>query len=150
MKENLLDKLERENLKIANFSKRVVAYLIDNIILSLIVFIIFYDKLSLMDDYLEIAQFLGNFTTGFFLLHLIYHTLFTFMYGASLGKMACKIMILSEELLDKPNFIQSFARSFVRELSGIAFMLGFAWALGNDLCKTWHDYAARTIVVDVA
>ncbi|MCH5337105.1 MAG: RDD family protein [Campylobacter sp.] len=149
MKENLLDKLERENLKIANFSKRVVAYLIDNIILSLIVFIIFYDKLSLM-DYLEIADFLGNFTTGFFLLHLIYHTLFTFMYGASLGKMACKIMILNEELLDKPNFFQSLGRSFFRELSGIAFMLGFVWALGNDLCKTWHDYAARTIVVDVA
>lgn len=150
MKENLLDKLERENLKIASFSKRVIAYLIDNLILSFIVFVIFYDRLILMNDLLEIADFLKNFTMGFFFIHLVYHTLFTFMYGASLGKMACKIMILNEELLDKPNFVQSLVRSIFREFSSMALMLGFAWALGNDLCKTWHDYVVRTIVVDVA
>ncbi|EAH6296911.1 RDD family protein, partial [Campylobacter coli] len=35
-------------------------------------------------------------------------------------------------------------------ISDMAFMLGFAWALSNDLRKTWEDYLARTIVVNVA
>ncbi|EPI8309538.1 RDD family protein, partial [Campylobacter jejuni] len=45
MKENLQDRLERENLKIASFGKRVLAFLIDDMVISLIVFIIFYDRL---------------------------------------------------------------------------------------------------------
>lgn len=150
MKENLIDKLERENLKIASFTKRVIAYLMDNFILNCIVFIIFYDRLIFVNDMIEMANILGNFFMGFFLLHLVYHTLFTFMYGASLGKMACKITILNEDFLDKPTFIQSLIRSAFRQLSDIAFMLGLVWALENDLRKTWHDYLARTIVVDVA
>ncbi len=149
MRENLSEKLERENLKIASFTKRVLAYFIDNFILNFVLLIIFYDKFS-SDDVQQMLDFLGNFFLGILFLHLTYHTLFTAMYGASLGKMVCKIIILNEELLDKPNFTQSLVRSAFRQVSDIAFMLGFAWALGNNLRKTWHDYLARTVVVDVA
>lgn len=41
MRENLQERLERENLKIASFTKRVLAFLIDDMIISLIIFIIF-------------------------------------------------------------------------------------------------------------
>lgn len=84
------------------------------------------------------------------MLHITYQTIFTYLYGASLGKMVCKIIILDEDLLDKPNLNQSCIRSIVRQISDMAFMLGFAWALSNDLRKTWEDYLARTIVVNVA
>ncbi|MCX2682520.1 RDD family protein [Campylobacter sp. MIT 21-1685] len=150
MKEDLTHKLERENLKIASFTKRMVAYIIDNLILSCIVFVIFYDKFAIATDLSGIDNILRDFVFGSFLLHFSYHTLFTFIYGASLGKMLCKIIILDENLLDKPTFLQSCIRAFVRELSSMAFMLGFVWALGNNLRKTWQDYAARTIVIDVA
>ena len=114
MKENLQDRLERENLKIASFGKRVLAFLIDVMV------------------------------------HFSYQAIFTYLYGASLGKILCKIIILDENLLDKPNLIQSCIRSAIRQVSAMAFMLGFAWALSNDLRKAWEDYLARTIVVDVA
>ncbi|HHQ4065390.1 TPA: RDD family protein [Campylobacter jejuni] len=150
MKENLQDRLERENLKIASFGKRALAFLIDDMVISLIVFIIFYDRLIQAKDLFETTQIVGNFYLGFILLHFSYQAIFTYLYGASLGKILCKIIILDENLLDKPNLIQSCIRSAVRQVSAMAFMLGFAWALSNDLRKAWEDYLARTIVVDVA
>lgn len=146
----LLDKLERENITLAGFGKRILAYFIDNFILSLVVFVIFYDKFSSAGDIVETVDILNNFFLGFILLHVSYHTLFTFMYGASLGKMVCKIMIVDQEILDKPKFTQSLIRSAIRQLSDMAFMLGFIWAFGNILRKTWQDYSARTIVINVA
>lgn len=148
--QTLLDRLEKENITLANFSKRILAFLIDDAIISCIISVIFYDKFSTNMDLSSIIMILNNFVWSIFLLHFSYHTLFTYMYGASLGKMICKIMILNEEFLDKPNFIQSCIRALVRQLSSMAFMLGFAWAFGNILRKTWQDYLARTIVVNVA
>ncbi|MFQ6341627.1 RDD family protein [Campylobacter sp. VTCC 70190] len=150
MKENLQNRLERENLKIASFTKRVLAFLIDDMVISLIVFIIFYDSFMVAKDVFETTQIIGNFYLGLILLHFSYQSIFTYLYGASLGKILCKIIILDEKLLDKPNLLQSCTRSAMRQVSAMAFMLGFAWALSNDLRKTWEDYLARTIVVDVA
>lgn len=150
MKENLQNRLERENLKIASFTKRVLAFLIDDMVISLIVFIIFYDSFIGAKDVFETTQIIGNFYLGLILLHFSYQSIFTYLYGASLGKILCKIIILDEKLLDKPNLLQSCTRSAMRQVSAMAFMLGFTWALSNDLRKTWEDYLARTIVVDVA
>ncbi|MGH2267173.1 RDD family protein [Campylobacter taeniopygiae] len=150
MKEDLATRLERENLSIASFKKRVLAYFIDNFILSFIIYIIFYTPLSQAKDLMEMIEVSRNFSFSFILIHLIYQIIFTYLYGASLGKMISKIIILDEDLLDKPNLIQSCIRASVSELSNSAFFLGFAWALGNDLRKTWEDYAAKTVVVNVA
>lgn len=62
MKENLQDRLERENLKIASFGKRVLAFLIDDMVISLIVFIIFYDRLIQAKDLFETTQIVEIFT----------------------------------------------------------------------------------------
>lgn len=143
-------KLEREGLKIASLSRRIFAYLLDNLILSLIVFIAFYSKFANAADAFEISQILGNFYLGFVILHFSYHAIFTYFYGASLGKMIFKIIILDQNTLDKPNFTQACLRAAVRQLSDCAFMLGFLWAFGNNLRKTWHDFAMRSIVVEIA
>ena len=150
MKEDLLTRLERENLKIASFQKRVLAFIIDDLLISLIVFIIFFDDFTQANDAFQVTQILTNYYFGLILLHFSYHSVFTYLYGASLGKIICKIIILDEALLDKPNLSQSLLRAVARQLSSMPFMLGFAWALGNELRKTWEDYLARTIVVDVA
>lgn len=146
----ILDKLDREKLKIASFSKRVIAYLVDNFILSFIVFIILYEQISTITDPQDIFAVLENFFLGFILLQFSYHFIFTLLYGASLGKMLCKIAIVDEQSLDKPNFTQCVIRAATRQLSDTAFMLGFAWALGNDLKKTWQDYFAKTLVIELA
>lgn len=147
----ILDKLDRENLKIASFYKRVIAYFVDSFILSLIVFIVLFERISAISDPQDIfAVFNENFVLGFIVLQFCYHLIFTFLYGASLGKMLCKIAIIDEQSLDKPNFTQCVLRAGVRQLSDSAFMLGFAWALGNDLRKSWEDYLAKTLVIELA
>ena len=83
-------------------------------------------------------------------LKIIYQAFFTWYYGASLGKIAAKIICVDVGLLDKPSFGASLSRSVVRVISEICLYLGFAWALGNEARQTWHDLAAKTAVIDVA
>ncbi len=91
MKENLQDRLERENLKIASFGKRVLAFLIDDMVISLIVFIIFYDRLIQAKDLFETTQIVGNFYLGFILLHFSYQAIFTYLYGQVWEKYYAKL-----------------------------------------------------------
>ncbi|WP_291951022.1 RDD family protein [Campylobacter sp.] len=148
--QKLFDKLEKENIKIASFKKRFLAYIIDNIVIFFIVSIILFDKIYSMQSYDEIRSVLIRFTGGILLLQFCYHTLFSYLYGATLGKMCLKIMIIDQNLLDKPNLFQSALRSVFRQFSDMLYGIGFAWALSNVVLKTWHDYVAKTVVIDLA
>ncbi|TQR31931.1 RDD family protein [Campylobacter sp. MIT 99-7217] len=150
MDNDLLSRLDREGLKIASFTKRVLAYFIDNIILSFITIAILFNQIINAKDEFEVLLIVQNFLYGLILLQFAYHSIFTYLYGASIGKIICKIAILDENLLDKPSIAQSMIRSIVRQLSDMAFMLGFAWALSNDARKTWQDYVAKTVVIELA
>lgn len=150
MQNELLERLARENLKIASFPKRICAFLIDKLIIAFIVFIIFYQQFSTASDELEIVAILSNFSLSLLFLEFSYHSIFTFLYGASVGKILCKIAIVDEALLDKPTLLQSALRAFMRLVSENAFMLGFAWAFSNDARKTWHDIVAKTVVISLA
>ena len=147
---DILEKLERENLYLAGFGKRVLAYLIDVFIISLIVSAIFYDKIANFDDVTQISALLGNFFGGLLLLQFSYDFVFVALYGATLGKMVCKIAVVDEQSLSKPSILRSALRSAVKLLSDACFKLGFAWALSNDLRKSWQDYAAKTLVIELA
>ena len=142
-------RLQREGLKLASFGKRIIAYLIDSLIINLLIIFTFYSDLSSLsyDVALNLAQ---DVLLSILLINFLYHFIFTLLYGASLGKFVCKIAIIDENLLDKPNFIQSALRSAVRLLSENAFMLGYFWAFGNDSRKAWQDYAAKTVVIELA
>lgn len=147
--DEILEKLDRENIYLAGFGKRAIAFILDNFIVSLIIFIAFYkDFMSVADDVNLLYEMALNFVVFIFCLQFFYHFLFTAFYGATLGKMAVRIKIIDEQSLDKPNFMGAFIRTAVRFLSESAFYLGFTWAFGNELRKTWQDFAARTLVID--
>lgn len=148
--QELFDKLEKEEIKIASFKKRFLAYVVDSFVILGIVSIILLDKINSMQTYEEIHNLLMRFAGGILILQFAYHSLFTYLYGATLGKMLLKIMVIDQELLDKPNFTQSTLRAGVRQISDMLYGLGFAWALSNIVLKTWHDYAAKTVVIDLA
>ncbi len=147
---DILEKLEREKLYPAGFLKRVLAYLIDMLVISFIVSAVFYDKMANLEDLSEVSVLLSNFFIGLLLLQFSYDFVFVALYGATLGKMACKIAVVDEASLAKPGILQSALRSAVKLLSDACFKLGFAWALGNDLRKSWQDYAAKTLVIELA
>ncbi|MCW1360884.1 RDD family protein [Campylobacter sp. US33a] len=149
MKESILDRLERENLSLASFPKRIVAFILDNIILSLVVIVMMFDKIEFQTPE-DFAFNLQKYSFFIMLLQFFYHTLFVYLYGASLGKMICKIQVIDEVMLDKPNLMQSIFRAAGKQLSEMLFMLGYVWAFGNQERKTWQDYFAKTVVIDVA
>ena len=63
-----LKKLERENIRLASFPKRVLAYIIDNLIISAIILLIFADELVGFDDITQIQMLMANFLGGSFAL----------------------------------------------------------------------------------
>lgn len=147
---NLMQKLEFEGLRVASMSKRIKAFLIDDLIVSVLVFFISFDSLSNLQTPDEIALFLSNIMWQIVLLRVSYHSFFTWYYGASLGKMAVKIMIVDIGLFAKPNIFRSILRSIIRAVSESCFFLGFFWAFGNSTHQSWEDKAAGTVVIDVS
>ncbi|MDO5045495.1 RDD family protein [Campylobacter sp.] len=149
MSQNILDRLDREGIRLASLRKRAFAYMIDEILISTLLMIIYWDKFAAANTYEEIQSILIALVYQIIILKFVYQTFFTWYYGASIGKILMKIVCVNVELLDKPNLSSSFIRSFVRIMSENLLFLGFAWALGNQTFQTWHDLAAKTVVIDV-
>jgi uncharacterized RDD family membrane protein YckC len=83
-------------------------------------------------------------------LKIAYQGIFIHLYGATLGKMLAKTMVLNMDGFDRPSLLTSLNRAMVRIVSEIFFYVGFVWAFINNERQTWHDKVARTIVISVA
>lgn len=149
--ESILEKLEREEIKLADFEKRIWAFVIDDLIIAVLFFVIYYPKFSQIDpnDSTAILNLVASLVLYMYGLKVIYHTFFVWRYGASLGKIAMKIICLDAVMLSTPSLSKSFARACVRVLSEVCYYLGFAWAFGNKQRQTWQDKLANTIVCEV-
>lgn len=156
MSESLEQKLQREGIKIASASKRIWALSIDELILSFLFMLIFWDSLSAVFSagsdlsYEEVVGYISKFSLEVLILRFFYQTFFVWYYGATLGKMAMKIVCIDTVYLDKPSFGASLVRALGRNLSESLFYLGFLWAFSSPLLQTWHDKFSKVVVVDVA
>ena len=138
MRRSVIDKLENENITLASIGKRAVAWGIDKFLISVLFYTVYYEKFDGL-DYEQISALAMEMIPQIVLLEVVYQTFFTWYCGASIGKVAMKIMCVDVDLLDKPDLLNSFTRSF----------LGFAWAFSNPLFQTWQDKAAKTVVINV-
>ncbi len=146
--EAVASQLKRENIALASFNKRALAFMIDDIIISLLFTIIFWDKFKAITDPQTLVLFINSLFIYIITVKTLYQTIFVALYGATLGKMALKIRVMSREHFDQPDWIESFKRAFVRALSEIFFYIGFIWANFTPLRETWHDKFAKTLVVN--
>ncbi|MGB2552927.1 RDD family protein [Campylobacter sp. MOP51] len=149
MSENILDKLDREGIRLASTKKRAMSYLIDELLISVLFTVIYWGKFAETSSYEEVMNITYSLIPQVVMLKVLYQAFFIWYYGATLGKIAMKIVCVDLALLDKPNLTASIIRSIVRIISENCFFLGFAWALGNQTLQTWHDLAAKTVVIDV-
>ncbi|MBR8465586.1 RDD family protein [Campylobacter sp. faydin G-140] len=147
---NLLDKLERESISLASFSKRAWAFFIDEILISVLFFVIYYEQFSLAQTYEAVMVLASNLLFQMIALKVIYHAFFIWYYGATVGMMLNKIICVNVDILDKPDLSASILRSVVRVFSESCFYLGFVWAFGNHERQTWQDKVAKTVVVNVS
>ncbi len=149
LEEKILDNLERGGLKLTSISKRSFAFLIDDLIVSLLVFIIFYDSIASAKDVREIIFLVNNAFLHIISIKILYHTFFVWHYGATMGKMFFKMRVVDEKNFLKPDFFHSFLRAVVRIVSESLFYLGFLWGVFMETRQTWHDKLAKTLVIDV-
>ena len=148
MSMQIVERLEKEEISLAPFAKRIMAFSIDEIIVSFLFMIIYWEPLSTSTNYDDARNLVLNLFWQVVALKVIYHTFFVWYYGASLGQMITKTMCINVDVLDRPNLASSITRAVVRALSEACFYLGFAWALSNPARQTWQDKIAKTVVIN--
>lgn len=147
--EEIEQKLHREQMQLASINKRGFAYFLDEIIVSGIFAIIAWDQLKSFNSPEQIMAYSQSLFVYIMGVKILYQTVFIYMYGATLGKLAVKIRVVESNYLGLPSLKEAVLRAVVRVLSEMLFYLGFVVALFSPIRLTWQDRIASTLVVDV-
>jgi len=131
MSMQIVERLEKEEISLAPFAKRVLAYSVDELIVTFLFLIIYWDAFLSITTYDEARNLTLNFFWQIITLKVVYHAFFVWYYGASPGQMIAKTMCLNVDVLDRPNLTSSITRAVFRAVSEACFYLGFAWAFAK-------------------
>lgn len=128
--------------KYAGFGVRLVAALIDGVILSAawaILRQVFFLSLPFFRHQTSNLSVLFN--------ALYYILLWVNWGGQTIGKKAMKIKVIQEngQPLDYKEAVIRYLGYFV---SGLVLGLGFLWVIGDAKKQGWHDKIAKTLVVN--
>ncbi len=146
--EELIEKFESENITLASVRKRSLAYIIDEILISLLFIFIYLDQIPQDATTEQTIGIINSMVMYVMILKVVYQTFFVWMYGATLGRIAMKIKVISTQDLENPTPLLSLTRASFRIVSESLFYLGFVWAMLNPKRETWHDKVASTLVVN--
>lgn len=146
--EELIEHFERENIALATIAKRAMAYMLDEVIIAFLFMLIYWNQFQNTTTPEQTVMLANSMFLYVIVLKIIYHFFFVWVYGATLGKMAFKIRVISVKDVANPSFGYALFRSFMRIVSESIFYLGFLWGMLNPKRETWHDKLAKTLVVD--
>ena len=135
------------DVKLAPFGKRIMAYSIDDILISILFVIILWEPIRSSTSIEEVASIINSVWLFMVMTQILYHTFFVWQYGASIGKIAMGIVVVESQNLIKPRLIVALNRAIFRVISGMVFYLGFVWAFFDPKRQTLHDKTASTLVV---
>ena len=126
---------------------RLGAAIIDSILIVIVVNV-FTGAFSVTSEGITASASASGNTP--FLISVAYYILMTVNYGATLGKMALKIKVVSEETGENLTYGNAILRELVGKIvSGIVIGLGYFWMLWDDKRQAWHDKIGRSLVVKV-
>jgi uncharacterized RDD family membrane protein YckC len=93
---------------------------------------------------------LQQFVSSFFQIVIAasYTTWFVGKYGATLGKMACNLRVVTGEG-SKVSYARACGRYFAEILSGMTFLIGYIIAAFDDERRSLHDRVCDTRVIRV-
>jgi uncharacterized RDD family membrane protein YckC len=133
---------------IASAQKRTGAFVIDDIVISFLIFAIFYEQIMTLTTPEAIMLFMEQVFIPITLLKIAYHTFLVWNNGMTVGKYIMKIRVVSEENGANLNFVRSLLRAVVRIFSEVIFYIGFILAFFSPKVQTLHDKIAGAIVID--
>lgn len=148
MDDRLDSLLQREEIRLASIRDRMVAFGVDELLLTIVVTIILWDSIAQAQSYEQIIALTNSFLLEYMSIKIIYQTFFVMQYGATLGKIMMKIRIVEKDRLANPGFLSAFNRAVFRVVSELLFYLGFVWGMMDPYRRTWHDRSAKTLVID--
>ena len=145
------------SLPIASSQKRIASFIIDDMVITLFFFIIFYEQFSAVFSNITVVDeaalesinaFIAQNLLVVLSIKLIYHTVLVWQNGMTLGKYLMKIKVIDLETGNTPGFQQAFLRASVRIPSEVLFYLGFLMAFFVPLRQTFHDKLSNCVVVN--
>lgn len=142
--------IDIDKLELASMRSRLFAFIIDDLSITLIVLLIFWDKIAMVDGELTAVMTIMN--EAFFqiiILKFVYQTFFIWYYGATIGKIAAKIKVIDYDHFGRVSLFSSAIRSFGRIISETFFYIGFLVAYYTESRQTFHDKFGKTLVVNV-
>lgn len=146
--EQLAYEFEKRSITLAPIYKRAIAFFIDELVVSVFIFIAFMDTIRNTTNDEDLVMVITSLTPYIIIMKVVYQTFFVWLYGATPGKMLMKIKVIFTYTIDKPNLFSSFLRALGRMVSETFFYIGFIWAYLNPKRQTWQDLAAKTLVIN--
>ncbi len=141
--------MTNDNLQLASLRSRIKAFVIDDLSITLIVFLLLWDKISSANgDLVNIVIIMNEAFIQIIVLKFIYQTFFIWYYGATIGKIIAKIKVIDFDNFGKVSLLNAAIRSFGRIISESIFYIGFLIAYYTNSRQTLHDKFGKTLVVD--
>jgi len=132
----------------AGFGVRVLAYLVDGIILSIFggafPYLVIPNETSV-----AVGQQVTTTASGSVLVSLIYFVIFwsSLGRGRTLGMRLLKLRVVREDSMAPPGVIDAFVRWIGLWVSFVLCFAGVIWVAFDSRHQGWHDKLAKTLVL---
>ena len=137
-----------ENKNLATIGRRAVAFTIDDFIASIFFIVIFYEQITSFIDVVDMMSFIQQNVWVLMSIKIIYHTFFTAINGATLGKYIVKIKVVNEDSGELLSWGVALVRALVRTAGEMLLYFTFVFAFGNPKRQTLQDKLAKSVVVN--
>lgn len=145
------------SLQIASMPKRMMAFVIDDIVVSIFFVVIFYDQIMMLMSEISVVDqsaaeamnvFVQQNILVFFAIKTLYHAVLVWQSGMTLGKYAVKIKVIDYQTEHIPSFVKALLRALLRVFSELFFYVGFMLAFFTPLRQAFHDKFSNCVVID--
>ena len=139
-----------EDLQLASMRSRATAFVIDDLLVTAIILIIFWNNImAVSHDVNAMMYFMKtDLVMPLIFLKFVYQTVFIWYYGATIGKIVTKIRVIDSNNWGRVTLFSAVLRSIGRIFSEMFFYIGFLIGFFNDGRKTFHDLTGKTLVVN--
>lgn len=143
------EEIDINNLELASFFSRVIAFIIDDLLITLIVVALFWEQLSATNgELLNLLMIMNDNLAQILVLKFVYQGFFIWYYGATVGKIVAKIRVVDFDSYGRVNLMNALIRSFFRIVSEMFFYIGFILAFFTQGRQTLQDKIGKTLVVN--
>lgn len=139
-----------EDLQLASLRARAFAFVIDDLLVTAIIIIIFWENIMAVSHDVNAMMFFmkTDLVMPLIFLKFVYQALFIWYYGATIGKIVTKIRVIDADNWGRVSIFSAMLRSIGRIFSEMFFYVGFLLGFFNDGRKTFHDFTGKTLVVN--